>query len=317
MTTNNVQSATPARATPRLRHPFEIPIYVFMVVLNVLIALLLLGGAIIELAEPTAFQALVIASTPLRLAVAALLLAAFLLAPLFIFVRQLTRASTRGGSVLAGARQFPEVEAIKREAANRLGFRRHREPEIYVTAGNGVLNAFAASAFGHDFVVVHSDLFANTLEQNQRALRFIVGHELGHIRLGHTRLWYQLSTAFSGLIPLLGPYLSRLRELSCDRHGAWFEPDGGDGLVLLTAGRYIYRQVRLPDLVQQARRNAGFWDTVAQLPLSHPFTVRRVAELSRLGLIHDGQPAATGAGARDRGAPAGSGGVATPGQTPR
>lgn len=111
-----------------------------------------------------------------------------------------------------------------------------REPEIYVTAGNGVLNAFVASAFGHVFVVVHSDLFANTLEQNQRALRFIVGHELGHIRLGHTRLWYQLSVGFSGLVPLLGPYLSRLRELSCDRHGAWYEPEGGDDLMLLTAG---------------------------------------------------------------------------------
>jgi len=151
-------------------------------------------------------------------------------------------------------------------------------------------------------VVVHSDLFANTLEQNWRALRFIVGHELGHIRLGHTRLWYQLSVAFSSLIPLLGPYLSRLRELSCDRHGAWFEPEGGDGLVLLTAGRYVYREVRLPDLLDQARRNVGFWNTVAQLPLSHPFTVRRIAELSRLGLI-ERQPPVPGDGTTPTGRP--------------
>jgi Zn-dependent protease with chaperone function len=279
-------------ASPALRHPLEIPIYVFCVVLNVLIVIVLIGGAIVELAQ-TPLQTLVIVSTPLRLAVASLLLAAFVLGLLFIVVRQLTRASSRGSSVLASSHQFPEIEAMKREAAIRLGFRRNREPEIYVTAGNGVLNAFAASAFGHDFVVVHSDLFANTLEQNRRALRFIVGHELGHIRLGHTRLWYQLSVAFSSLIPLLGPYLSRLRELSCDRHGAWFEPEGGDGLVLLTAGRYVYRQVQLPDLLDQARKNVGFWNTVAQLQLSHPFTVRRVAELSRLGLI---RPARTAAG---------------------
>jgi Zn-dependent protease with chaperone function len=209
---------------------------VVCVAVNVLIAVVLVGGAIIELA-PTPLHALVIASSPLRFTVASLLLAAFALGLLFIFVRQITRAASRGSSVLATPQQFPEIEAMKREAAVRLGFRRRREPEIYVTAGNGVLNAFAASAFGHDFVVVHSDRFANTLEQNQRALRFIVGHELGHIRLGHTRLWYQLSTAFSSLVPLLGPYLSRLRELLCDRHGAWYEPEGGDGLVLLTAGR--------------------------------------------------------------------------------
>jgi Zn-dependent protease with chaperone function len=291
--------------TPSLRNPREIPVYVICVILNVLIALVLVGGAIDELAGGP-IKALVIASVPLRYTVAALLLAAFVLGPIYVFIRQLNRASTRGTSVLASPRQFPEVEAMKHEGAARLGFRQSREPEIYVTAGNGVLNAFAASAFGHDFVCVNSDLFANTLEQNRRALRFIVGHELGHIRLGHTRLWYQLSVAFSGLIPLLGPYLSRLRELSCDRHGAWFEPEGGDGLALLTAGRYIYRQVRLPDLVEQAHRNAGFWDTVAQLQLSHPFSVRRIAELDRLGLIRR-SPAAAGDGAS---AGQGSAGVA-------
>jgi Zn-dependent protease with chaperone function len=269
---------------PALRHPREIPVYVICVVVNLLIAIILFGGAILELL-PTPAHVLYIASTPWRLAVGAVLLAAFVLGLVFVIVRQLTRASSRGSSVLATGQQFPEIEAMKHDAAERLGFGKWKEPEIYVTAGNGVLNAFAASAFGHDFVVVHSDLFANTLEQNQRALRFIVGHELGHIRLGHTRLWYMLSTAFSGLVPLLGPYLSRLRELSCDRHGAYVEPEGGDGLVLLTAGRYIYRQVRLPELVQQARQNVGFWNTVAQLQLSHPFTVRRVAELTRLGLI--------------------------------
>jgi Zn-dependent protease with chaperone function len=291
----------PPPRPPALRDPRELPVYVFMVLLNLAIVVVLVGGAIVQLA-PTPLSALVIASTPLRLAVAAALLAAFVLGLLLVLVRQLTRASVRGGSVLAGPNQFAEIEAMKREAADRLGFRRRREPELYVTAGNGVLNAFAASAFGHDFVVVHSDLFANTLEQNRRALRFIVGHELGHIRLGHTRLWYQLSVAFSGLIPLLGPYLSRLRELSSDRHGAWFEPEGADGLVLLTAGRYIYRQVRLRELLEQARRSTGFWNGVAQLPLSHPFTVRRIARLDRLGLIHEPPPERGDGFAADRGA---------------
>jgi Zn-dependent protease with chaperone function len=279
------------QAPPALRNPAEIPIYVLCVILNVVIAVLLVGLAIIELA-PTPMHALVIISTPLRLAVAAILLATFVFGILFVLGRQLTRASSRGNSVLASSNQFPDIDAMLRESADRLGFRqRRRQPEIYVEAGNGVLNAFAASTFGHDYVVVNSDLFANTLEQNRRALRFIVGHELGHIRLGHTRFWYQMSICYSGAVPLLGPYLSRLRELSSDRNGAWVEPEGGDGLVLLTAGRYIYHEVRIPDLLDQARKNVGFWNTVAQLQLSHPFTVRRVAELSRLGLIHGSSPA--------------------------
>jgi|SRR5579872_2423948 len=269
---------------PSLRHPLEIPVYVVCVLLNIVLAVVVVGLAVIELA-PTPLHTLVIFSGGLRVALGLVLLLAAVVALLFIVGRQMNRAATRGNSVLAGGDEFPEIDAIKHEASELLGFSRPREPEIYVTAGNGVLNAFAASAFGHDFVVVHSDLFANTLEQNEKALRFIVGHELGHIRLGHTRLWYQLSIAFSSLVPLLGAYLSRLRELSCDRHGAWFEPEGADGLVLLTAGRYIYRQVQLPTLLDQARRNIGFWNTVVQLPLSHPLTLRRVRELSRLGMI--------------------------------
>jgi Zn-dependent protease with chaperone function len=279
------QTATRAgRKPPSLRHPVEVPIYVLCVVLNFLIAIVLVGIVLIELA-PTPLHALVIASSPLRLAVVSILVAAFVLGILFVIGRQLTRASVRGNSVLATAEEFPEIDAIKKDASAALGFRPTHEPEIYITNGNGVLNAFAASAFGHDFVVINSGLFANTLDQNQRALRFIVGHELGHIRLSHTRLWYQLSIAFSSLIPLLGAWLSRLRELSSDRHGAYFEREGADGLVLLTAGRYIYHQVQLPGLLDQARRNTGFWNTVVQLPLSHPLTLRRIRELYRLGLI--------------------------------
>jgi Zn-dependent protease with chaperone function len=269
-----------------LRHPFEIPTYVVCVILNVAIVAVIGGFLVIELA-PTPIHALVIASSTVRFVTVSIVIVGVLLALFLIFIRQTNRAAVRANSVLSTTEEFPAVKAIGEEAASVLGFRPGRTPEVYVTNGNGVLNAFAASAFGHDFVVLNAELFANTLDQNSKALRFIVGHELGHIRLGHTRLWYQLSIMFSGLIPLLGAYLSRLRELSCDRHGAWFEPEGADGLVLLTAGRYVYHEVRLAGLLDQARRNVGFWNTVIQLPLSHPTTLRRIRALSRLGLVRD------------------------------
>jgi Zn-dependent protease with chaperone function len=284
----DLMSSAPQRR-PRLRHPIEIPMYILLVILNIAIVVVLFGALLIQL-QPSLLHAVYITSNPQRLAVIAILVGLLLAGLVLILVRQLNRASVRGGSVLASDHQFPEINAIKREAVARLGFRSKREPEIYVAAGNGVLNAFAASAFGHDFVVVNSDLFANTFEQNQRAIRFIVGHELGHIKLGHTRLWYQLSLAYSGWIPLLAPYLSRLRELSSDRHGAWFESEGEDGLILLAAGRYIYHQVQLPGVLEQAKRNIGFWNTVVQLPLSHPLTIRRIRELNRLGMIHASPP---------------------------
>ena len=69
-------------------------------------------------------------------------------------------------------------------------------------------------------------------------MRFILSHEMGHIRLHHVSLWNQIAGAYSQPIPLLGPTLSRLREYSSDRHGALPVPGGATGLILLASGRY-------------------------------------------------------------------------------
>jgi hypothetical protein len=141
-------------------------------------------------------------------------------------------------------------------------------------------------ATGHDYVVLSNELFAQLYHQNRDGLRFILGHELGHIRLHHVSLWYQLSVAYSERIPILGPTLSRLREYSCDRHGARLCPLGATGLVLLASGRHTENVVDVDQLVQQGRQLRGVWVWLAQLPQSRPFTVRRLERLYGLGLFH-------------------------------
>ena len=265
----------------RLRDPYEIPLYIVSVLVNMLIVALILAGALLLgflnalVGEPL--------SGPLVDAIQVAFAALLLLVPGLVVYRQLTRAGTRGSAVRLSRRQFPDIYAVKDDFARRLGLK--RDPEIYVMSGNGALNAFAASTFGYDFVVIHSELFSNTYEKHKDALAFIIGHELGHLRLGHTRLWYQLSTAYVDRVPLLGKFLSRAREYSCDRHGAYLAPQGEEGLVLLAAGRYVYKQVDVEELLEQARRLRGFWPIVAQLPQSHPFTVRRVRALYDLGFF--------------------------------
>ena len=267
--------------TRRLRNPYEIPLYVFSVLINLLIIAIILSGVLfLGFVNTLAGEPL---SGPAVDAMVAAFVALLLLVPGLVAYRQLTRAGIRGSAVRLSRRQFPDIYAVKEDFARRLHLK--RDPEIYVMSGNGVLNAFAASTFGYDFVVIHSELFSNTYEKNRDALAFIIGHELGHLRLGHTRLWYQLSTAYVDRVPLLGKFLSRAREYSCDRHGAYLAPQGEEGLVLLAAGRYVYKQVNVEELLEQARRFRGFWPIVAQLPQSHPFAVRRVRALYDLGFF--------------------------------
>jgi Zn-dependent protease with chaperone function len=213
----------------------------------------------------------------------AILIGLIVLPVAYVVWRNLTRASVRGSAVQVSEEQFPEIAVLRDTFARQLRLR--RTPEVYVANGNGQLNAFAASAYRVDFVVLHCELFANLYQNNREGLAFILGHEFGHIRLNHTRLWYQLSLAFINIIPLLPGFLSRAREFSCDRHGAFLEPQGEEGLVLLTAGRYVYRQVDVANLLDQAARVRGFWPEVAQLTQSHPLTVWRLKKLYDLSLF--------------------------------
>ncbi|HEX8033705.1 MAG TPA: M48 family metallopeptidase, partial [Ktedonobacterales bacterium] len=204
---------------PALRHPSEVPLYVVCVVLNFLILVVLIEALVFVWTHPA-----LLSNQVLTDAAVALLLGLILLPVAYVVYRNLTRAATRGSAVLVSQKQFPEIATVRDTFAQKLHLR--RVPEIYVTSGNGQLNAFAASASRVDFVVLHSELFANLYQNNREGLAFIVGHELGHIRLHHTRLWYQLSLAFINVIPLIPGFLSRAREYSCDRHGAFLEPQG-------------------------------------------------------------------------------------------
>jgi Zn-dependent protease with chaperone function len=263
----------------RLRHPAELPFYVFMVVLNLAII-----GLIVQLALTLPFLPERLQDSGWSAAIRSALWSLLLLVPILVIVRETQRASIRGTAVELSSRQYAGLYQTADEFAHQLQL--PRRPQIYLANGNGTLNAFAAQATGHDYVVLSNELFTHLYHENRDGLRFILGHELGHIRLHHVSLWYSLSVAYSERIPILGPTLSRLREYSCDRHGARLCPLGATGLVLLASGRHTENVVDIDQLVHQGRQLRGFWVWLAQLPRSHPFTVRRLERLYRLGLLH-------------------------------
>jgi len=272
-------SASPMAQRPstrRIRHPAEIPFFVFMVVLNIAIIAFILRAAVVVPFLPERLQDSGVA-TAIRTALIALLL----LIPGLIVVRETQRAGVRGTAVQLSPHQYPELYRTAQDFAEQLGLR--RRPDIFLANGNGALNAFAAQATGHDYVVLSNELFVNLYQNNRDGLRFILGHEMGHIRLHHVALWYQIAVAYSERIPLLGPALSRLREYSCDGCGAYLAPNGSTGLVLLASGRYTERDVDIDEMLRQGKALRGFWVGLAQLPRSHPFTVRRLERLHSLG----------------------------------
>jgi hypothetical protein len=128
----------------RLRDPYEIPLYIFSVLVNLFIVAVILAGALLLgflnalIGEPL--------SGPMVEVGRAAFIALLLLVPGLVVYRQLTRAGIRGSAVRLSRLQSPDIYAVKEDFARRLGLK--REPEIYVMSGNGVLNAFAASTIG-------------------------------------------------------------------------------------------------------------------------------------------------------------------------
>jgi Zn-dependent protease with chaperone function len=253
--------------------------FIFMVVLNLIIL-----GVLIDFLASVALIPPALRGTNWEPTVRAVAAAILVVAPALVIIRQLQRASTRGTAVQLSRTQFPDLYASVDSFATALGVR--PTPTVFLTNGNGALNAFAAqSGLTSNYVVLSNELFANLRNDNREGTRFILGHETAHIRLHHVALWYSLLLCYSQLIPILGPTLSRLREYSCDRNGAALESKGEPGLVLLAAGRYAADNVEVSELVNQGRHLGGFWVEIAQLQRSHPWTVRRVWRLHQLGLF--------------------------------
>ena len=124
-----------------LRHPAEVPYFVFMVVLNVVIVIAIIRAAVVVPFLPEQLQSSAFANT-----VRAALIGLLLFLPGLIVVRETQRAAVRGSTVQLSEAQFPSLYRTAEDFASRLGLR--RRPDIFLTNGNGALNAFAAQATG-------------------------------------------------------------------------------------------------------------------------------------------------------------------------
>jgi Zn-dependent protease with chaperone function len=197
---------------------------------------------------------------------------------LFLFVAHaLMIAHIKGNAVRVSKEQFPEIHQRVSDASRKLGLT--AAPAAYVMQAGGVLNAFATKFVGRNFIVIYSDLL-DACEEGGRELDMIIGHEIGHLALGHLRrIWFLIPAR---IFPWLGPAYSRACEYSCDLCGyeATGEFDGSArGLAILAAGGKHGRQVNLDAFVKQAADTSGFWTSVYELNASHPFLPKRVAAL--------------------------------------
>ncbi|MBQ0935033.1 M48 family metallopeptidase [Ideonella paludis] len=191
--------------------------------------------------------------------------------------------SARSNGVKLGTAQFPEVYHLWQSMAAEVGL--VKTPELFLLNGNGALNAFVSCVPGfRPFGVIYSDILERTLAlRDERSLRFILGHELGHIRLGHVHWFHRLFTVAAHLPPLnylLGLPLSRACEYSSDQVGAQLSGDrDGQALMMLAAGKHLYTEVNPAAHHSAQISERSLWDVAHNAGSSHPNLNWRIAAL--------------------------------------
>ncbi len=203
-----------------------------------------------------------------------------ILGPIAIFiVRAIYYAQQRVRGVRITPTQFPEAYQMLAEAAEAAGLR--RVPDAYVILGNGTMNAFAAGHGFRRYICLYSDLFEiGGKSRDPQALRFIIGHEVGHIAAGHVGYFRLIFTTLFNQIPVLSSALSRSQEYTADNFGYRFCPEGAEGAVkVLAAGKYLNKQVNFDELADRAVTDRGLAVWYVNLLASHPILTWRAHAL--------------------------------------
>ena len=209
------------------------------------------------------------------------LIAILILLPFMIMAAvYLYYAQYRANSIRITEKNFPEIYAVVEDYSRRLGLK--RTPKVYLTQENGLLNAFSTFILRRQYVVLLADLFevAYLEHHDLESIKFIIAHEMSHIRLRHATFSYQLSILYANYIPILSSTLSRAREYSCDRVAQHLVGVSGvEPMLALVVGKHLYKKVDVEDYVKHCHETRGFFVFVLNMLSSHPIMPKRIQAL--------------------------------------
>jgi Zn-dependent protease with chaperone function len=179
----------------------------------------------------------------------------------------------------------PELLAIGTQCANKLGV---SGIQMFVS-NSGQRNAYTFGMGKPFSIVVYSSLL-QVMDADE--LRFIVGHEMGHVALDHTWLNTLLggmagvptSLGLAVILTLAFRGWNRACEYSADRAG--LIACGNLNNAILALVEIVAGDIRTQEQYQQAlalieREDGSFIGSMTESLASHPMIVKRIRELQK------------------------------------
>jgi Tfp pilus assembly major pilin PilA/Zn-dependent protease with chaperone function len=192
----------------------------------------------------------------------------------FLFAHSAFITYLKGTGVRIGENQYPDLYEKLVTGCKKVGVT--EIPEAYLLRTD-FFNALATRFLGRHFVVLFTDV-VDALEDQQGAIDFYIGHELGHIHRKHL-LWSTFLFPAS-ILPLLGSALRRAEEYTCDRYGVACcesEKDVTTALAAIAAGDSRWKSININSYIDQVALTKGFWMSFHELTGDYPWLTKRMA----------------------------------------
>jgi len=191
-----------------------------------------------------------------------------------------------GTTVRVGPRQFPRIHRLVEECAATLGV---AVPTVYI-ANSPFINAYTFGTDDDSMIVLHSALVDHFTESE---LRFVVGHETGHVQNKHvvygTVLRLLKSSAGIFLRWVIPPAelalsaWSRRAEITCDRAGLLccrdLEAATRTFVKLASGSQKLYGEIDVESYIEQLEEGGAGIGRFQEALSSHPYLPKRVQAL--------------------------------------
>lgn len=189
---------------------------------------------------------------------------------------KLTQAQQLGNSIRVHENQFPEIFEIFQTYASKLEI---EKANLYIRQ-DPYLNAFTLG-FGTCTVILNSALVEQlTLKE----LSFVVGHELGHFKAGHTKISSFINPLGQGNIfsNFIFGFWGRKTEYTCDRCGLILSKDIDSAIsavIKLSLGNQLFKKFNVEGYLPQIKKSESSLVKSSELLISHPTITNRVKAL--------------------------------------
>lgn len=196
------------------------------------------------------------------------------------------RSELLGSTVKVGPNQFQSIYKIVQHCAEVLTV---PTPTVYIR-NSPVPNAYTYGTEEDSFIVIHSALVDHF---DEAELKFVIGHEVGHIQNKHvvynTALMILTQGAAVFLAWIVQPALVALRqwfrraEITCDRAGLLCAQDleaASRSFMKLAVGSHkLYPEMNVDVFLEQFEEGQNSIGRLGEVFASHPYLPKRIHAL--------------------------------------